>query len=338
MTIAENNEIDTWLAREEPEEVLEPALPIIDPHHHLWDMRRARLDPDSFRQRLYLCDEISRDITTSGHNVVQTVFAQCGAFYRADSPAEMRCIGETEFVHGIAAMSRSGIYGETRLCTGIFSTADLRLGAAAEPILEAHLHASEYFRGIRSAFPSDLNETFLEGFALLGKHNLSYDNWSPNYLRLPRLADLANKFPETTVIVNHLGGRIDPAATDSEIAEWRRCIDAVAACPNTVMKLGGAQMRIEDWEPPYHMQQSEQPKNSEFFCKTLLPWYQYALEAFGPERCMFESNFPVDRECLSYRACWNLFKRISASLGLSDSEKTAVFSGTAAKAYRLNTP
>ena len=230
MTIAENNEIDTWLAREEPEEVLEPALPIIDPHHHLWDMRRARLDPDSFRQRLYLCDEISRDITTSGHNVVQTVFAQCGAFYRADGPAEMRCIGETEFVHGIAAMSRSGIYGETRLCTGIFSTADLRLGAAAEPILEAHLHASEYFRGIRSAFPSDLNQTFLEGFALLGKHDLSYDNWSPNYLRLPRLADLANKFPETTIIVNHLGGRIDPAATDSEIAEWRRCIDAVAAC------------------------------------------------------------------------------------------------------------
>ena len=269
---------------------------------------------------------------------MQTVFAQCGAFYRADGPTEMRCIGETEFVHGIAAMSRSGIYGETRLCTGIFSTADLRLGAAAEPILEAHLHASEYFRGIRSAFPSDLNETFLEGFALLGKHNLSYDNWSPNYLRLPRLADLANKFPETTVIVNHLGGRIDPAATDSEIAEWRRCIDAVAACPNTVMKLGGAQMRIEDWEPPYHMQQSEQPKNSEFFCKTLLPWYQYALEAFGPERCMFESNFPVDRECLSYRACWNLFKRISASMGLSEAEKTAVFSGTAAKAYRLNTP
>ncbi len=338
MTIAENNEIDTWLAREAPEEVLEPALPIIDPHHHLWDMRRARLAPDSFRQRLYLCDEISRDITESGHNVVQTVFAQCGAFYRADGPAEMRCIGETEFVHGIAAMSRSGIYGETRLCTGIFSTADLRLGAAAEPILEAHLHASEYFRGIRSAFPSDLNQTFLEGFALLGKHDLSYDNWSPNYLRLPRLADLANKFPETTVIVNHLGGRIDPAATDSEIAEWRRCIDAVAACPNTVMKLGGAQMRIEDWEPPYHMQQTEQPRNSEFFCETLLPWYQYALEAFGPERCMFESNFPVDRECLSYRACWNLFKRISASMGLSEAEKTAVFSGTAAKAYRLNTP
>ena len=338
MTIAENNEIDTWLAREEPEEVLEPALPIIDPHHHLWDMRRARLDPDSFRQRLYLCDEISKDITESGHNVVQTVFAQCGAFYRADGPAEMRCLGETEFVHGIAAMSRSGIYGKTRLCTGIFSTADLRLGANAEPILEAHLHASEYFRGIRSAFPSDLNQTFLEGFALLDKHNLSYDNWSPNYLRLPRLADLANKFPETTVIVNHLGGRIDPAATDSEIAEWRRCIDAVAACPNTVMKLGGAQMRIEDWEPPYHMQQTEQPRNSEFFCETLLPWYQYALEAFGPERCMFESNFPVDRECLSYRACWNLFKRISASMGLSEAEKTAVFSGTAAKAYRLNTP
>ena len=104
------------------------------------------------------------------------------------------------------------------------------------------------------------------------------------------------------------------------------------------MKLGGAQMRIGDWEPPYHMQQTERPMNSQFFCETLLPWYQYAIEAFGPERCMFESNFPVDRECLSYRACWNLFKRIAATLGLSETEKTAVFSGTAARAYRLTPP
>lgn len=338
MTIPENSDIEAWLALEEPEVVLEPDLPIIDPHHHLWDKRTEPLEPHSFRQRLYLCDELSRDIAASGHNIVQTVFAQCGAFYRADGPEEMRCIGETEFAHGVAAMSRSGIYGDIRLCTGIFSTADLRLGSAAAPILEAHLHASEYFRGIRSAFPSDLNAQFLEGFALLGKYNLSYDNWSPNFLRLPRLADLANRFPETTVIVNHLGGRIDPAASANEIADWRRCIDAVAACPNTVMKLGGVQMRVNEWEPPYHMQQTERPKDSAFFCETLLPWYEYAMAAFGPERCMFESNFPVDRECLSYRACWNLFKRIAAELGLSDAEKTAVFSGTAARAYRLTPP
>ena len=318
------------------EPTLEPELPICDPHHHLWDIRSAGTEPhNSFRQKVYLCEEISRDIADSGHNVVQTVFAQCGAFYRADGPKEMRCVGETDFVHGVAAMSRSGIYGSARLCTGIFSTADLRLGEAVAPVLEAHLAASPNFRGIRSAFPSDLNETFLAGFAQLEKYQLSYDNWSPDFLRLPRLADLANRFPGVTVIVNHLGGRIDPQADADEIAAWQAGIDAVAACPNTFMKLGGAQMRVGDWEPPYHMHRCAAPHSSEFFLETLLPRYRYALEAFGPERCMFESNFPVDRECISYRSCWNLFKRIAAAVGLSESEKRAVFAGTAARAYRL---
>ena len=129
MSIAENADIENWIAQETPEEVLEPDLPIIDPHHHLWDLRNR--NGTGFRQEVYLCEEISRDIADSGHNVVQTVFAQCGAFYRADGPEEMRPVGETEFVHGIAAMSRSGIYGPARLCTGIFSTVDLRLGDVA---------------------------------------------------------------------------------------------------------------------------------------------------------------------------------------------------------------
>jgi len=143
MGIAENADIEGWMGKETPEEVLEPNLPIIDPHHHLWDLRRS--NGMGFRQAVYLCEEISR-----------AVFAQCGAFYRADGPKEMRCIGETEFVNGIAAMSRSGLYGPTRLCTGIFSTADLRLGAGVEAVLTSHLAASSNFRGIRSAFPSDL--------------------------------------------------------------------------------------------------------------------------------------------------------------------------------------
>ena len=186
MGITENTDIESWIAKETPEEVIEPELPIIDPHHHLWDLR-AR-NGMGFRQEVYLCEEISKDIANSGHNVVQTVFAQCGAFYRADGPEEFRVIGETEFVHGIAAMSRSGVYGDTRLCTGIFSAADLRLGDAVAGVLEAHINASEYFRGVRTAFPSDLNEQFLAGFAQLEKYNLSYDNWSPDFSRLPRLA------------------------------------------------------------------------------------------------------------------------------------------------------
>jgi len=209
------------------------------------------------------------------------------------------------------------------------------LGDAAAEVLEAHLQASEYFRGVRTAFPSDLNPEFLKGFGLLEKYNLSYDNWSPDFSRLPRLADLAKQFPGVTVIVNHLGGKIDPDADASEWDAWRSAIDAVAGCPNTVMKLGGAQMRIGDWEPAYHMHQAEAPWSSDAFLSTLLPRYQYALEAFGPERCMFESNFPVDKDCISYRTLWNLFKKMTKELGLSAAEKTDVFSGTAARAYRL---
>jgi predicted TIM-barrel fold metal-dependent hydrolase len=247
----------------------------------------------------------------------------------------MRCVGETEFVHGIFAMSNSGIYGDTRLCTGIFGSADLRLGEDVAPVLEAHMAASPNFRGVRTAFPSDLDETFLRGYGMLAKYGLSFDNWSPDFDRLPTLARLAASNSDVTVIVNHLGGRIDPAAPADVVARWRAGIDAVARCPNTVIKCGGAQMRVGAWEPPYHMHQCAAPMGSEEFCELLFPYYQYVIEAFGPQRCMFESNFPVDRECVSYGTLWNLFKRIAGRLGLSESEKTAMFSGTAARAYRL---
>ena len=332
MTYPENSNIERFIAGEEPEAVLEPDLPIIDPHHHLWDNRAA----DSiFEQTVYLCEEIMADINKSGHNITQTVFAQCGAFFRAAGPKDMRCVGETEFVHGVAAMSRSGIYGSTRLCTGIFGSADLRAGNSVEPVLQAHLAASANFRGIRTAFPSDLNQTYLDGFALLAKYNLSYDHYSPDFERLPTLAKLAAAHPEVSIIVNHLGGTVDPSADVATFARWRECIDIVAASPNTVMKLGGAQMRAGDWEPPFHMHKKDIPLSSEAFCELLYPYYIAAIEAFGPDRCMFESNFPVDKECISYRTLWNMFKRIAAKAGLSEDEKTSVFSGTAARIYRL---
>ena len=336
-TSTENNTIETWQQQETPEPVLEPNLTIIDPHHHLWDLRTFETDPHaSFEQKVYLCEDISNDIMSAGHNVVQTVFAQCGAFYRADGPEPMRCVGETEFVHGIAAMSRSGIYGPTRLCTGIFGTADLRLGNAVEEVLQGHMAASPYFRGIRSAFPSDLNQEFLDGFAMLAKHELSFDNYSPDFERLPTLAKLASRFPNVTIIVNHLGGKIDPDADASTVASWQRAIAAIAACPNTVMKVGGAQQRVGPWEPLFHMHKCPTPIGSEELCELLFPYYAYAIEKFGPDRCMFESNFPVDKECVSYRTLWNAFKRIAAKAGLSEAEKANIFSGTAACAYRLS--
>ena len=337
MTYPENAPLEQWLAQAGPEDVLEPELPIIDPHHHLWDCRDADREPHvRWEQKVYLCEEISQDIRDSGHNVVQTVFAQCGAFYRADGPEEMRCVGETDFVHGVAAMSRSGKYGDMRLCTGIFTSADLQLGKAVEPVLKAHIAASPNFRGIRYPLPTEVDDRFEEGYATLGTLGLSYDNYSPDYERLPRLARLAQAHPEITIIVNHLGGKIDPDAGPEATARWRECVDAIAACPNAVMKCGGAQQRVGPWEPPFHMHQRPQgPLRSEQLCELLFPYYRYVIEAFGPERCMFESNFPVDKESISYRTLWNLLKRIAARLGLSESEKTTMFSGTAARVYRL---
>jgi predicted TIM-barrel fold metal-dependent hydrolase len=329
-----NKNIDTWVTRETPEPVLKPHLPIIDPHHHLWDLR-TRTD-SSFQQKVYFCEQIMADIDACGHNVVQTVFAQCSAFYRADGPEELRCVGETEFAHGVAAMSRSGVYGATRLCTGIFSTADLNLGAAVEPVLQAHLSASENFRGIRFPLPSRLDETFLEGYSLLAKYKLTFGNYSGDWTRLPLLAELAYKQPEVTVIVNHLGGKIDPEAGPGEFDAWRTAVDSIAASPNAVMKVGGAQQRVGPWEPPFHMHRRETPIGSEELSELLWPWYEHVIQAFGPERCMFESNFPVDKESVSYRTLWNTFKRISAKAGLSEGEETAIFSGTAARVYRLD--
>jgi len=338
MTHPANQSVDDFIGRGTVEDVIEPDLPIIDPHHHLWDIRGLSTEPfHSFQQKLYLCEEITADINHSGHNIEQTVFAQCGAFFRADGPKQFRPVGETEFVHGINAMSRSGFYGDTRLCTGIFGTADLRLGGAVEEVIESHLAASSNFRGIRSAFPSDLNETFMAGINVLEKHGLSFDNWSPDYERLPILAKLAFENLGVTVIVNHLGGQIDVAAGDLGFKRWHECIKTVAACPNTVMKLGGAQMRIDGWEPSFHMNQRDTPLSSEAFCDLLYPYYLAAIEAFGPDRCMFESNFPVDRECVSYRTLWNVFKRIATKAGMSASEKGDLFKGTAARAYRLST-
>ena len=332
----ENTLIDEFQGRGPEEEVLEPELPIIDAHHHLWDIRTTENPAvKRFEQKFYLCEEITSDINRSGHNIVQTVYAECGAYLRADGPAAMRCVGETEFAHGISAMSRSGIYGNARLCSGIFGWADLRAGAAVEPVIQAHLAASPNFRGLRTPMPRELHDSFVDAMAVLAKYNLSYDNWSPDYQRLPRLAKLARAVPDVTIIVDHLGGRIDPEAGEDTFKQWRTCVESVAACPNTVMKLGGTLMRVDEWEPAFHMHRCNQPCSSEALCELMYPYYLAAIETFGIERCMFESNFPVDRECVTYRSLWNMFKRIATKAGASDGDKQALFNGTAARTYRL---
>jgi predicted TIM-barrel fold metal-dependent hydrolase len=336
---------DTWLAQT-AEDALEPDLPICDPHHHLWDLRSSDVAPR------YLLDEILEDLN-SGHNVVSTVFIECGSMFKADGPEAMRPIGETEFVNGIAAMSASGIYGLPRVAAGIVGTANLRLGDAVADVLDAQIEAAcGRFRGIRLGATWDahddipnhrtnppegmlLRSDFRAGFAHLGPRNLTFEAWC-YFHQIPEVADLARAFPDTTLILDHFGGPIGigPYAgkADEVFAQWRVNIDALATCPNVVAKLGGINMEVNGFG--WHEQ--PRPPTSRELLDATRRYYDYTLDKFGVDRCMFESNFPVDKQSCSYTVLWNSFKRLTA--GFSADEKAKLFHDTAANVYRLQPP
>src|SRR5215470_3185365 len=322
------------------EEILEPTRPICDPHHHLWDHPGRR----------YLLDELLAD-TGSGHNVVSTVFVECMSMYRAGGAPELRPVGETEFVNGVAAMSASGGFGATRVASGIVSFADLTLGDRVGAVLDAHLAASPRFRGIRHAAGWDASEQirnshtnppaglfldarFRRGFAELARRGLTFDAWL-YHPQLSDLTDLAKAYPDTTIILDHFGGPlgIGPyAGRRAEVfAGWQRAIRAVADCPNVVAKLGGLVMPLNG----FGFHKRTEPIGSEELAQATGDWYRYAIECFGVERCMFESNFPVDKVSVSYRVLWNSFKRLTA--GFSAVERAALFHDTAVRVYRLGT-
>lgn len=330
-------EPEQWL-NQVVEEIVEPERPICDPHHHLWHRAGSR----------YLLDELMAD-TGSGHNVVSTVFVECASMYRADGPASMRCVGETEFVNGVAAMTASGGYGEFRACLGIVSLADLTLGTKVGEVLDAHMAASSRFRGIRHAAGWDasddirnshtdpceellLDGKFREGFAELGKRSLSFDAWL-YHPQIPELTDLARAFPDTTIIFNHFGGPlgIGPYAGQREeiFSRWQENVAALAECPNVYAKLGGLVMPINGFE--FHKR--DLPASSDEIVVATGRYYRHAIECFGPERCMFESNFPVDKQSCSYHVLYNAFKKMVADA--SEADKAALFHDTAHHAYRL---
>jgi predicted TIM-barrel fold metal-dependent hydrolase len=316
------------------EEILEPDLPIVDPHHHLWEDARPR----------YLLDELLADIG-SGHDVRATVFIECGAMYRADGPEALRPVGEVEFANGVAAMSASGCYGPARVCAGIVGHADLRLGEALEPVLDAMERAGGgRFRGIRQmathddqvrvhAFPGLLLDTrFRDGFARLQRRGHRFEAWL-YHSQLPELIDLMEAFPEARVVLNHIGGRIGvgtyAAQQDAVKAAWSRDVRALARYPGLHVKLGGLGMPLCG----FGFETRERPVSSAELAEAWRPWFETCIAAFGPDRCMFESNFPVDRVSCSYRTLWNAFKRIAT--GASVDEKAALFSDTAARFYDL---
>src|SRR6201996_475476 len=327
-----------WLALYE-EDVIDPERPIVDPHHHLWDRGGQR----------YLLDEITSDMA-SGHNVVATVYVEARSMYRAKGPEAIRPVGEVEFANGVAAMSASGGYGPAAVCAGIVGHVNLLLGEDARPVLEAEISAGQgRFRGIRhsSAWDADpnvahmyatrpkgllLDPLFRKGFACLAPLGLSLDAWL-FHPQIGELTDLARAFPDTRIVLDHCGGPAGPGQNagtpDKVFAAWKPQIQDIAECPNVAVKLGGLAMCLLGFD--FH--QRPLPPSSEDLAAAWRPYIETCIEAFGPERAMFESNFPPDKGQCSYQVIFNAFKRIAAHY--SEAEKSALFSKTATDFYRL---
>jgi predicted TIM-barrel fold metal-dependent hydrolase len=329
---------EDWLAQY-TEEIIDPKRPIVDPHHHLWDRGGLR----------YLIEEMSDDIA-SGHNIIATVYVDCRSMYRARGPEAFRPVGEVEFANGVAAMAASGGYGPALICAGIVSHVNLLLGDGAKPVLEAEITAGQgRFRGIRhsSAYDADpdiahmyatrpkgllLDSTFRKGFACLAPLGLSFDAWL-FHPQLSEFVDLARAFPATKIVLDHCGGPVGlgryAGRREQTFPVWKASIQQVAKCPNVVVKLGGLAMRLLGFD--FH--ERSKPPSSEQAAAAWRPYIETCIEAFGPERCMFESNFPPDKGQCSYQVIFNAFKRIAAPY--SEAEKTALFSKTATDFYRL---
>jgi predicted TIM-barrel fold metal-dependent hydrolase len=343
------------------EPVIEPELPIVDPHHHLWDRRTVahlRPQPGTLFDELmrgvplYLFDALRNDLA-SGHNIRATVFLECHAMYRADGPDWLKCVGETEFVNGVAAMSASGIYGPSRVCAGIVGSCNLRDHGHVPEVLEAHIAAGGgRFRGIRQGAAWDRDPSILggigrvgeglfrdpdfrKGFAQLKRFGLTFDAWmlAP---QLPDLVDLAHAFPDTQIVLDHVGAPLGIAAykgrREEMFPEWRQNIRALGRCGNIAVKLGGLAMPF----PGFPSYKSDPPASSEQLAREWKPYIETCIEAFGPTRAMFESNFPVDSGSCSYSLLWNALKRLAQ--GFSVAEKAALFSETAARIYRIEVP
>jgi predicted TIM-barrel fold metal-dependent hydrolase len=320
------------------EDPIDPERPIVDPHHHLWRDRRGRP---------YLLEDLRAD-TSSGHNIEKTVFVECRASYRKEGPEHLRPIGETVFVAEIAGTSAEQDGHAT--ISGIVSHADLTLGDAVSEVLDAHEEAGRgLFRGIRHSGARDphpealsiagrapeglwLDAEFQRGLQVLGERGLTFDTWHYHHQNAA-FADLARAVPTTTMILDHFGTPlgVGPYAErrDEIFEQWKKDIAEIASCPNVVAKLGGLAMP----DNGFGWNRRERPASSDELVEAQKRYYLHTIECFGPDRCMFESNFPVDKLSISYAVMWNALKKIAG--GFSEDEKHAMFYGTAARVYRL---
>lgn len=325
-----------WLGQR-VEEAVDPDRPIVDPHHHLWDHRGGT----------YLADELLADTATT-HNVVQTVFVECRSKYDRDAPEAMQPVGETRFVAREAA--KAAAIGKTTI-GGIVAHADMMLGDGVEEVLAAHDGAGNgLFRGIRHAISHDPDPAiplghnsprplvmqtpeFQAGVTKLGDMGFSFDAWM-YHPQLPQLLAMARAVPNTSIILNHLGGPLGIGGfaddRESAMADWRASMTEVATCDNVTLKVGGIGM-----DGFYGLGWVDQPAppDSDTVVEAWQDRVHFCIDTFGPERCMFESNFPVDRQALTYPVLWNALQKMAARY--SDAEQDQLFSGTAARVYRL---
>ena len=332
----------SWLGLVQ-EPVVDPVVPIIDPHHHLWSHpERGGFQP------VYLLDELRDDIG-SGHRVEKTVFVECDWSYLSDGPQHLRPVGETAYVADVARASNDGRGGHIAAIVG---SCDLTLDAGRlGEVLDAHEAAGGgLFRGIRHRLANDptgsahtgranapdpglmRSHAFRAGIAELGRRGHSFDAWL-YHPQLPDLIDMARSVPATTIILDHIGAPLGVGAyaakRDEVLASWRESTAALAACPNVVVKLGGIGMPVygSGWE------KGERPATSDEIVAGWESPFRHLIEHFGARRCMFESNFPVDKVSCSYRVLWNAFKKMTADLPVTDRDE--LFAGTATRVYRL---
>jgi len=330
-------ELESWHAGM-LEPAIEPELPLVDPHHHLRNNSHGR----------YYFPEVAADIAT-GHNVVATVFIDSQTMHRSDGPELLRPVGETQFVVERLKAEYATTLRAPGLCAGIVGTLDLTFGAAIGEALEAHIAACKgRFRGIRDPLMwdgSDINygvrrprsdrmidARFRAGFAQLSPLGMTFDAWLFHH-QIPMLTNLARSFPETSIILNHIGAPlgVGPYANRRRevFEQWRTSLIDLGRCPNVVVKVGGLGMLFFGFD--FHLR--ETPPSSDDLATVWRPYIETCIDIFGPDRCMFESNFPVDKQTCSYPVLCNAFKKVAAAYSAED--KAALFSRTASRVYRL---
>ncbi|WP_411288501.1 amidohydrolase family protein [Phenylobacterium sp.] len=329
-----------WLAQVS-EAPLEPDLPVIDAHHHLWKLP----------QETYLLPELLADLHPDGggHNIVATVFAECGAMYRTSGPPEFRSVGEVEFANGVAAQSASGAFGQTQACAAIFGSVDLMLGREAGRVMDAHIaRAPDRYRGVRPIVAADphgvldpwpsapagmmASAGFRDGARELARRGLSLDIWVFHH-QLAEVAALAAAVPDLTIILDHIGTPLGMgyyAGRQAEVfADWQTGLARVATCRNVVVKLGGLNMHFNG----FGWNERPRPPTSDELAAANGPYYRAAIDLFGPDRCLFESNFPMDKRACGYGVLWNAHKKMVRDF--SAGEKALLFHDVAARIYRI---